>query len=120
MKDKLRELFSIYDENIDVIPNDSSSELFEIRTEKHGIYYVCAKELTFGGRESLDYEQRIQIKGTSNNYIEEKILEGENGILLGILTDEYGEVILCTFKVKHSEAKNTISKQIMKQLIMLS
>lgn len=117
MKDKLRELFSIYDENIDVIPNDSSSELFEIRTEKHGIYYVCAKELTFGGRESLDYEQRIQIKGTSNNYIEEKILEGENGILLGILTDEYGEVILCTFKVKHSEAKNTISKQIKNETI---
>ena len=117
MKDKLRELFSIYDENIDVIPNDSSSELFEIRTEKHGIYYVCAKELTFGGRESLDYEQRIQIKGTSNNCIEKKILEGENGILLGILTDEYGEVILCTFKVKHSTAKNTISKQIKNETI---
>lgn len=117
MKEKLKKLFSIYDENVDVITNDNSSELFEIRTEKHGIYYVCAKELTFGGRESLDYEQRIQIKGSSNNYIEEKILEGENGILLGILTDEDGEVILCTFKVKHSTAKNTISKQIKNETI---
>ena len=104
MKDKLQSLFSIYDENVVVIENSNTSELFEVRTEKHGTYFVCAKELTFGGRENLDYEQRIQIKGTSNNFIEEKILQGKKGLLLGIITDESGESVLCTFKVKHSTA----------------
>lgn len=117
MKDKLQSLFSIYDENVVVIENSNTSELFEVRTEKHGTYFVCAKELTFGGRENLDYEQRIQIKGTSNNFIEEKILQGEKGLLLGIITDESGESVLCTFKVKHSNAKNTISKQIKNETI---
>lgn len=117
MKDKLQSLFSIYDENVVVIENSNTSELFEVRTEKHGTYFVCAKELTFGGRENLDYEQRIQIKGTSNNFIEEKILQGKKGLLLGIITDESGESVLCTFKVKHSNAKNTISKQIKNETI---
>lgn len=117
MKEKLQSLFSIYDESVVVIENSNTSELFEIRTQKHGTYFVCAKELTFGGRENLDYEQRIQIKGASNNYIEEKILQGEKGLLLGIITDDSGESILCTFKVKHSNAKNTISKQIKNETI---
>lgn len=60
MKDKLQSLFSIYDENVVVIENSNTSELFEVRTEKHGTYFVCAKELTFGGRENLDYEQRFE------------------------------------------------------------
>ena len=117
MKNELKLLFSIYDENVDVIPNNNSSELFEIKTEKHGTYFVCAKALTFGGRENLDYEKRIQINGMSNNYIEKKIFEGEKGVLLGILTDKDGETILCSFKVKHSNARNTISKQIKSETI---
>lgn len=117
MKEKLQSLFSIYDENVVVISDSNTSELFEIRTQKHGTYFVCAKELTFGGRGNLDYEQRIQIKGASNNYIEEKILQGEKGLLLGIITDDNGEPILCTFKVKHSNAMNTISKQIKNETI---
>ena len=117
MKNELKLLFSIYDENVDVIPNNNSSELFEIKTEKHGTYFVCAKALTFGGRENLDYEKRIQINGMSNNYIEKKIFEGEKGVLLGILTDRDGETILCSFKVKHSNARNTISKQIKSETI---
>ena len=117
MKDKLQSLFSTYDENVVVIENSNTSELFEVRTTKHGTYFVCAKELTFGGRENLDYEQRIQIKGASNNFIEGKILQGEKGLLLGVITDESGETVLCTFKVKHSNAKNTISKQIKNETI---
>lgn len=117
MKEKLLSLFSVYDENVVVHEDSKTSELFEVKTEKHGTYFVCAKELTFGGRENLDYEQRIQIRGTSNNYIEEKILQGEKGLLLGIVTDEKGESVLCAFKVKHSNAKNTISKQIKNETI---
>ena len=94
MKDKLQSLFSTYDENVVVIENSNTSELFEVRTTKHGTYFVCAKELTFGGRENLDYEQRIQIKGASNNFIEEKILQGEKGLLLGVITDESGETAM--------------------------
>lgn len=117
MKDVLKSLFSIYDEIVEVSPNEQTSELFEVKTQKHGTYFVCAKKLTFGGRENLDYEQRIQIKGTSNNYIFEKISNGEKGLLLGIITYDNGETILCTFKVKHSNARNTISKQIKNETI---
>ena len=117
MKDRLKALFSIYDEHVDVIENTSTSELFEVRTENHGTYYICVKNVTFGGRENLDYEQRIQIKGSSNNYIESKIAQGEKGLLLGLITCENDEIILCTFKVKHSNARNTISKQIKNKTI---
>lgn len=77
MKNKLESLFNIYDENATVTPIGNESEIFEVRTMNHGNYFVCAKEITFGGRDSLANEQRIQIKGISNNYIEEKILQNE-------------------------------------------
>ena len=117
MRKKLESLFNIYDEDVTVIQIGNESEIFEVRTKNHGNYFVCAKEVTFGGRDSLTYEQRIQIKGVSNNYIEEKILQGEKGILLGIVANEGEESIICTFKVKHSNAKNTFSKQIKNETI---
>lgn len=120
MKNKLESLFNIYDENATVTPIGNESEIFEVRTMNHGNYFVCAKEITFGGRDSLANEQRIQIKGISNNYIEEKILQNEKGVLLGIVSDDDGESIICTFKVKHSNAKNTLSKQIKNETINLA
>lgn len=117
MRKKLESLFNIYDEDVTVIQIGNESEIFEVRTKNHGNYFVCAKEVTFGGRDSLTYEQRIQIKGVSNNYIEEKMLQGEKGILLGIVANEEEESIICTFKVKHSNAKNTFSKQIKNETI---
>lgn len=120
MKKKLESLFNIYDENTTVTQIDNESEIFEVITMNHGTYFVCAKEVTFGGRESLSNEQRIQIKGGSNNYIEEKILQGEKGVLLGIVSDDDREPIICTFKVKHSNAKNTFSKQIKNETINMA
>ena len=76
-----------------------------------GNFYICAKQITFGGRENLDYEKRIQIKGDSNNLVESKIDENTQGFLLGIIEIDK-EPILCTFMVKHSDALNTLSKQI--------
>ncbi len=120
MKKKLESLFNIYDENTTVTQIDNESEIFEVITMNHGTYFVCAKEVTFGGREALSNEQRIQIKGVSNNYIEEKILQDKKGVLLGIVSDDDGEPIICTFKVKHSNAKNTLSKQIKNETINMA
>lgn len=111
MKTKLENIFNIFGERVTVNRIESNSELFEVITSTHGNIIICAKGTTFGGRENLDYEQRIQIKATSNNYAFDRLNCNEKSILLGVATTE-SEDILCTFKLKHSNAINTISKQI--------
>lgn len=112
MKSTLESIFNIFGETATVDTISNNSELFEVNTSKHGKITVCAKGITFGGRENLDYEQRIQIKGNSNNYAFDKLNHNEKAILLGVGTTNNGETVLCSFKLKHSSAINTISKQI--------
>lgn len=118
MEKKLKEIFEIFGDNVAVrqMTNEATSEVFEVKTKAHGTYYICAKNVTFGGRETLAYEQRIQILGDSNNYIEEKMIAGEQVAEIGIIQD-HDEIIICAFKVKHSNAKATISKQIKNETI---
>lgn len=110
MREKLQNIFGVFGENVTV--ETLSGELYKVHTEKHGDYFICAKDVTFGGRENLEYEQRIQVKGDSNNYIETELNRGNHGALLGILEDDRGNIVICAFKVKHSNAIKTISKQI--------
>ncbi len=112
MKSKLEDIFNVFGESVNVNKIDNNSELYEVMTNKHGKIVVCAKGITFGGRENLSYEQRIQIKGYSNNYAFDKLSCNEKAILLGVGSTNEGETILCTFKIKYSTAVNTISKQI--------
>lgn len=112
MKSKLESIFNIFGESVSVDKINNNSELFEVRTNRHGRIIVCAKGITFGGRENLFYEQRIQVKGDSNNYAFNKLSCNEKAILLGVGTTNDGETILCAFKLKYSTAINTISKQI--------
>ncbi len=117
MKTILENIFNIFGNTASVENIEGNSELFEVNSSTHGIITVCAKELTFGGRENLAYEQRVQIKGTSNNYAFTKLSQGEKAVLLGIATNSEGDIVICAWKLKHSTASNTLSKQIKEETI---
>lgn len=112
MKTILENIFNIFGNTVSVQNIEGDSELFEVNSSKHGIITVCVKELTFGGRENLSYEQRVQIKGVSNNYAFNKLSQGEKAILLGVASNSEGDIVICAWKLKHSNASNTLSKQI--------
>ena len=79
-----------------------------------GEIFICAKGTTPGGRNNLKDEQRIQPKAKYLNYVFERGNEGKKAIFLGVYNRD-GEIILCTWKVKESEAashETPISKQI--------
>lgn len=117
MKIILENIFNIFGNTASVQNIEGNPELFEVNSNAHGIITVCAKELTFGGRESLSYEQRVQIKGASNNYAFNKLKQGEKAVLLGIAFNSEGDMVICAWKLKHSTAINTLSKQIKDETI---
>lgn len=119
MIEKLKSIFNVYssESSVEVINNNSELYLVKCSVFENPIV-VCAKALTFGGRENLAYEQRVQIKGISNNYAYDKLMNGEKAILLGLVYDDnIDDTIICAWKLKHSTASNTLSKQIKNQVM---
>ncbi len=76
---------------------------------------ICHKALTFGGRDNIPDELRVQIMFENNNYAFRKYEETGNAALLGI---HDSEDIVCAWKLKFSNAtQGTISKQIKSRYI---
>ena len=96
--------------------DNQADELYEFDVSNIGKVFACVKEITFGGRSSLDYENRVQIHSSSNNYILNKRNSGDKAIIIGI-KKQNGETIICAFKPEYSSAKSTISKQIKDETI---
>lgn len=81
-------------------------------------FIVCYKTLTFGGRENIPDELRIQIMYENNNTAYNKLESNGNAVLLGI--DETDEIV-CAWKLKFSNAtQGTISKQVKKRYIEIA
>lgn len=119
MRERLEEIFSLYGSEVSVKMIDNNSELYLVKTSAFETpIIVCAKMVTFGGRENLKYEQRVQIKGSSNNYAYDKLKNGNKAILLGLVYDEsIHETVICAWKLKFSTAVNSLSKQIKNEII---
>ena len=76
---------------------------------------VCHKALTFGGRNNLPDELRVQIMYENNNIAFREYEKTGNAALLGI---HDSEDIVCAWKLKLSNAtQGTISKQIKRKYI---
>lgn len=76
---------------------------------------VCHKALTFGGRDNIPDELRVQIMYENNNTAFRKYEATGNAALLGI---HDSEDIVCAWKLKFSHAtQGTISKQIKRKYI---
>lgn len=117
MEKILIDIFGQFGNKVTVENIDNNPELFRVSSNIYGTITICVKELTFGGRENLSYEQRVQIKGYSNNYAFNKISQNEKSVLLGIASNSEGEVVICAWKLKYSTASNTLSKQIKDETI---
>ncbi|MBY0755861.1 AAA family ATPase [Clostridium sardiniense] len=119
MRTKLESIFNLYGQTSTVEEIDNNPELYLINSSAfNNPIIICVKGLTFGGRENLSYEQRVQIKGVSNNYAYNKLIEGEKAILLGLIFDSnINDFIICAWKLKYSTASNTLSKQIKNETI---
>lgn len=74
---------------------------------------VCAKQTTFGGRNELIDEQRVQIQAKSINYLCEIEKTGKKVVILGICVVG-SQVVICAWRATPSlaEGDNTVSKQI--------
>lgn len=78
-------------------------------------FTICHKALTFGGRDNIPDELRVQIMYENNNTVFRKYEATGNAALLGI---HDSEDIVCAWKLKLSNAtQGTISKQIKRKYI---
>lgn len=76
---------------------------------------ICHKTLTFGGRDNIPDELRVQIMYENNNIAFNEYETTGNAALLGI---HNSEDIVCAWKLKFSNAtQGTISKQIKRKYI---
>ena len=89
-------------------------EIYKINVSnfrKNYTFYVCIKNCTPGGRNSLKNEQRIQQYSKYINYAYHLLTNGACVLHLGIYN--YNDnLVICAWKLKYSDANGTISKQI--------
>jgi len=113
----LKNAFKNFNHTVDFNQNQSMSEIYDAtigfadKLEKK--YIICMKGTTPGGR-NLNDEQRIQQSASKWNFAlktTDKI-----PVLLGVYMREE-EPIICAWKMKSSESKNPISKQVKIEVI---
>lgn len=91
--------------------NTINSELCRVASDIIGTeLLVCHKSLTFGGRDNIPDELRIQIQFSNNNLVYGAAQQGNKAILIGISDSDD---IVCAWRLSYSQASaGTISKQI--------
>jgi hypothetical protein len=113
----LIELFSVYGNAVS--ENVINSELSEITVSSlNKNILVCYKDITYGGgavsQSRNPNERRIQVSSNNRNQAYNALLNGETAILIGISDSDD---VFCAWKLDHSNATHTISKQIKIQTI---
>lgn len=110
----INSLFSIFGVESQITP--INNEICEVLNSNFDSKFViCYKALTFGGRDNIPDELRVQIMYENNNAAFRAYEETGNAALLGI---HDSEDIVCAWKLKFSNAtQGTISKQIKRQYI---
>lgn len=110
----INSLFSIFGVESQITPiNNEISEV--LNSNFNTKITICHKTLTFGGRDNIPDELRVQIMYENNNTAFRAYEETGNAALLGI---HDSEDIVCAWKLKFSNAtQGTISKQIKRQYI---
>lgn len=110
----INSLFSVF--GIETQVTTINSEICEVLNSNFDSKMViCHKALTFGGRDNIPDELRIQIMFENNNTAFHEYEETGNAALLGI---HETEDVVCAWKLKFSNAtQGTISKQIKSKYI---
>lgn len=105
----INSLFSVF--GITSHINTINGEICEVTNSNFDSKLViCHKSLTFGGRDNIPDELRVQIMYTNNNIAYDEFEKTGKAALLGI---HDSEDIVCAWKLKFSGAtQGTISKQI--------
>jgi hypothetical protein len=105
----INSLFSVF--GITSHINTINGEICEVTNSNFDSKLViCHKSLTFGGRDNIPDELRVQIMYTNNNIAYDEFEKTGKAALLGI---HDSEDIVCAWKLKFSRAtQGTISKQI--------
>lgn len=112
--DILNTIEEFYDSNVTVTNENGISDVFRVtynENESEKVAYILAKPISWGGREELKDEQRVQIVADSVRFLKQKEEEGHEIHLLGFYK-YFEEIIITAWEAGNSNAAHTVSKQI--------
>lgn len=109
--DEIKKLYFLNGKNVEVTRVNGVYDVFQINFNDSNIEYIIAKETTPGGRNGLKDEQRIQVNGSSFNFLYNKACEGLNTAVLGFY-NYFDKMVITSWMTTDSTSNSPVSKQI--------